>query len=120
MGQRARFLASVSRYPFDRERLRHEPPAALTHNGNGSRKANPTMMFKLAQSASRHRRRLNGYHQNVLVIEGQFVIDGVQQNAARSKALKTQLLTIDRALTLMRPGVRSQRLRQRNDAWYKF
>jgi len=36
--------------------------------GSGSRKASLTMIFKLAQSASRRWRRLNGHHQAVLVL----------------------------------------------------
>jgi len=40
------------------------------------------MMFKLAQSASRRWRRLNGHHQIVLVLEGKVFTDGVLQIAA--------------------------------------
>ncbi|MEI8070656.1 MAG: IS256 family transposase [Planctomycetota bacterium] len=50
--------------------------------GSGSRKASLTMMFKLAQSASRRWRRLNAHHQIVLVLEGRIFTDGVLQNAA--------------------------------------
>jgi hypothetical protein len=58
-------------------RLRHRRT-----KGSGSRKASLTMMFKLAQSASRRWRRLNGHHQIVLVLEGKVFTDGVLQNAA--------------------------------------
>jgi len=50
--------------------------------GSGSRKASLTILFKLAQSASRRWRRLNGDHQIVLVLEGKVFTDGVLQNAA--------------------------------------
>jgi putative transposase len=39
-------------------------------------------MFKLAQSANRRWRRLNGHQQIVLVLEGKVFTDGVLQNAA--------------------------------------
>jgi len=58
-------------------RLRHRRT-----KGSGSRKASLTMMFKLAQSASRRWRRLNGHHQLALVLEGRIFTDGVLQNAA--------------------------------------
>jgi putative transposase len=58
-------------------RLRHRRT-----KGSGSRKASLTMMFKLAQSASRRWRRLNGHHQLVLVLEGRIFTDGVLRNAA--------------------------------------
>lgn len=50
--------------------------------GSGSRKASLTMMFKLAQSASRRWRRHNGHHQIVLILEGKVFAAGVLQNAA--------------------------------------
>lgn len=62
---------------FSTIRLRHRRT-----KGSGSRKASLTMMFKLAQSASRRWRRLNGHHQLVLVLEGKVFTDGVLQNAA--------------------------------------
>ena len=62
---------------FSTIRLRHRRT-----KGSGSRKASLTMMFKLAQSASRRWRRLNGHHQIVLVLEGKVFTDGVLQNAA--------------------------------------
>ena len=58
-------------------RLRHRRT-----KGSGSRKASLTMMFKLAQSASRRWRRLNARHQIALVLEGRIFTDGVLQNAA--------------------------------------
>ncbi len=62
---------------FSTSRLRHRRT-----KGSGSRRAGLTMMFKLAQSASRRWRRLNGHHQLVLVLEGRIFTDGVLQNAA--------------------------------------
>jgi putative transposase len=62
---------------FSTIRLRHRRT-----KGSGSRRASLTMMFKLAQSASRRWRRLNGHHQIVLVLEGKIFTDGVLQNAA--------------------------------------
>ena len=62
---------------FSTIRLRHRRT-----KGSGSRKASLTMMFKLAQSAGRRWRRLNGHHQIVLVLEGKVFTDGVLQNAA--------------------------------------
>jgi transposase-like protein len=62
---------------FSTIRLRHRRT-----KGSGSRKASLTMMFKLAQSASRRWRRLNGHQQIVLVLEGKMFSDGVLQNAA--------------------------------------
>jgi putative transposase len=58
-------------------RLRHRRT-----KGNGTRKASLTMMFKLAQSAEKHWRRLNGHHQIVLLLEGKVFTDGVLQHAA--------------------------------------
>jgi hypothetical protein len=40
------------------------------------------MMFKLAESASRRWRKLNGHQQIILVLEGRIFTDGVLQNAA--------------------------------------
>ena len=62
---------------FSTIRLRHRRT-----KGSGSRKASLTMMFKLAQSASRRWRRLSAHHQIVLVLEGSIFTDGVLQNAA--------------------------------------
>lgn len=58
-------------------RLRHRRT-----KGNGTRKASLAMMFKLAQAAEKHWRRLNGHHQIVLLLEGRIFTDGVLQHAA--------------------------------------
>ncbi len=58
-------------------RLRHRRT-----KGSGSRKASLAMMYKLAESAARRWRRLNGSHQLTLVIQGRIFTDGVLQNAA--------------------------------------
>ena len=58
-------------------RLRHRRT-----KGSGSRRASLAMMYKLAESAARRWRRLNGSHQLTLVIQGQIFTDGVLQNAA--------------------------------------
>lgn len=58
-------------------RLRHRRT-----KGNGTRRASLTMMFKLAQAAEKHWRRLNGHQQIVLLIEGKIFTDGVLQHAA--------------------------------------
>ena len=62
---------------FSTVRLRHRRT-----KGSGSRKASLTMMFKLAQSAGRRWRRLNGHHQLVLVLEGKMFTNGALQNTA--------------------------------------
>ena len=58
-------------------RLRHRRT-----KGNGTRKASLTMMFKLAQSAEKHWRRLNGHQQITLLIQGRTFTDGILQHAA--------------------------------------
>ena len=58
-------------------RLRHRRT-----KGNGTRRASLTMMFKLAQAAEKHWRRLNGHQQIVLLLEGRIFTDGVLQHAA--------------------------------------
>jgi len=58
-------------------RLRHRRT-----KGNGTRKASLTMMFKLAQSAEKHWRRLNGHLQITLLIQGRTFTDGILQHAA--------------------------------------
>lgn len=58
-------------------RLRHRRT-----KGNGTRKASLTMMFKLAQAAEKHWRRLNGHQQIVLLLEGHTFTDGILQHAA--------------------------------------
>ena len=59
-------------------RLRHRRT-----KGNGTRRTSLAMMFKLAESASKKWRRLRGYEQITLVIQGQQFVDGtLQENAA--------------------------------------
>jgi transposase-like protein len=58
-------------------RLRHRRT-----KGSGSRRACLAMMFKLAESAERRWRRLNGSHQLALVVQGRIFTDGILQNAA--------------------------------------
>ena len=56
-------------------RLRHRKT-----KGNGSAKASLTMMFKLAQSASKGWRKLRGHHHIPDLIRGIKFIDGVSEN----------------------------------------
>jgi putative transposase len=58
-------------------RLRHRRT-----KGSGSRRASLTMMFKLAQSAQKGWRRLNGHQHIVHLLEGKTFIDGIMQDAA--------------------------------------
>ena len=58
-------------------RLRHRRT-----KGSGSRRASLTMMFKLAQSAQKGWRRLNGHQHITHLLEGKKFIDGVLQDAA--------------------------------------
>lgn len=58
-------------------RLRHRRT-----KGNGTRRASLTMMFKLAQSAEKRWRRLNGHEQLVPLLQGQLFQDGILQPAA--------------------------------------
>lgn len=58
-------------------RLRHRRT-----KGNGTRRASLTMMFKLAQSAQKRWRRLNGHQLLTLLIEGKTFVDGILQLAA--------------------------------------
>jgi putative transposase len=59
-------------------RLRHRRT-----KGSGTRRTSLAMMFKLAESASKKWRRLRGYEQITLVIQGQLFVDGtLQENAA--------------------------------------
>jgi len=58
-------------------RLRHRRT-----KGNGTRRASLTMMFKLAQSAEKRWRRLNGHEQLVPLLEGRSFLDGILQPAA--------------------------------------
>jgi transposase-like protein len=58
-------------------RLRHRRT-----KGNGTRRASLTMMFKLAQAAQKHWRRLNGHEQIALLLLGKVFTDGILQHAA--------------------------------------
>jgi len=58
-------------------RLRHRRT-----KGNGTRRASLTMMFKLAQAAQKHWRRLNGHEQIALLLLGNVFTDGILQHAA--------------------------------------
>lgn len=58
-------------------RLRHRRT-----KGNGTRRASLTMMFKLAQSAEKGWRRLNGYELIKPLLEGRSFVDGILQPAA--------------------------------------
>ncbi len=56
-------------------RLRHRKT-----KGSGTRRASLTMMFKLAESASKRWRRLNCHERITLVIEGRSFKDGIMQD----------------------------------------
>jgi transposase-like protein len=58
-------------------RLRHRRT-----KGSGSRRASLAMMFKLAQSAQKRWRRLNGHQHIAHLLQGKMFIDGVMQDAA--------------------------------------
>jgi len=58
-------------------RLRHRRT-----KGSGSRRASLAMMFKLAQTAQKSWRRLNGHAHIVHLLEGKTFIDGIMQDAA--------------------------------------
>lgn len=58
-------------------RLRHRRT-----KGNGTRRASLTMMFKLAQSAQKRWRRLNGHALIIPILEGKTFQDGLLQDAA--------------------------------------
>ncbi len=58
-------------------RLRHRKT-----KGSGSRRTSLAMMFKLAQSAQKRWRRLNGHEQISFLIQGRVFKDGVMQEAA--------------------------------------
>lgn len=62
---------------FSTIRLRHRRT-----KGSGSRKASLAMMFKLAQSAQKKWRRLNGHEQLPLLMQGRQFVDGELQDAA--------------------------------------
>lgn len=58
-------------------RLRHKRT-----KGSGSRRTSLAMMFKLAQSAQKRWRKLNGHLKIIPLLEGKKFVDGVQQDAA--------------------------------------
>ena len=59
-------------------RLRHRRT-----KGSGTRRASLTMMFKLANSAEKRSRRLNGHQQIIPLLEGKKFVNGqLQQDAA--------------------------------------
>jgi putative transposase len=58
-------------------RLRHRRT-----KGNGTRRASLTMMFKLAQSAQKRWRRLNGHEQIIPLLQGKLFHDGILIPAA--------------------------------------
>jgi putative transposase len=62
---------------FSTIRLRHRRT-----KGSGTRRASLTMMFKLAQSAEKRWRRLNGHEQISHLLQGKKFIDGLRQDAA--------------------------------------
>jgi putative transposase len=58
-------------------RLRHRRT-----KGSGTRRASLAMMFKLAQSAQKRWRRLNGHAQITYLLQGDKFVDGIRQAAA--------------------------------------
>jgi putative transposase len=62
---------------FSTVRLRHRRT-----KGNGTRRTSLAMMFKLAQSAEKHWKRLHGHQLVAYVLEGKSFVDGVMQDAA--------------------------------------
>ncbi len=58
-------------------RLRHRRT-----KGSGTRRASLSMMFKLAQSAQKKWRRLNGHEKIVSLMEGKIFVNGEMQDAA--------------------------------------
>jgi len=58
-------------------RLRHRRT-----KGNGSAKACRVMILKLAQSAQRNWRKLNGQDKIILILQGNKFVDGLLLNAA--------------------------------------
>ena len=63
-------------------RLRHRKT-----KGNGTAKASVTMMFKLAQSASKKWRRLRGHHHISDLIRGVRFVDGVREDQLKEEEL---------------------------------
>ena len=62
---------------FSTIRLRHRRT-----KGSGTRRTSLAMMFKLAQSAQKGWRRLNGHEKIIPLIQGKTFVDGVLQDAA--------------------------------------
>jgi transposase-like protein len=62
---------------FATVRLRHRRT-----KGSGTRRTSLAMMFKLAQSAEKHWKRLHGHQLVAYVLEGKSFVDGVMQDAA--------------------------------------
>ena len=58
-------------------RLRHRKT-----KGSGTRRTSLAMMFKLAQSAQKRWKRLNGHEQIIHLLQGKQFVDGVLQDAA--------------------------------------
>lgn len=58
-------------------RLRHRKT-----KGNGTRKTSLVMMFKLAESAAKRWRRLNGHEHIIALFEGKKFVNGILQDAA--------------------------------------
>ena len=63
-------------------RLRHRKT-----KGNGTAKASVTMMFKLAQSASKKWRRLRGHHHIPDLIRGVRFVDGISEHQLKEEEL---------------------------------
>ena len=63
-------------------RLRHRKT-----KGNGTAKASVTMMFKLAQSASKKQRRIRGHHHIPHVIRGVRFVDGISEHQLKEEEL---------------------------------
>ena len=61
-------------------RLRHRKT-----KGSGTRRTCLAMMFKLAQSAEKRWRMLNGYKQIIPLLEGKTFVDGILQDAKKKK-----------------------------------
>ena len=62
---------------FSTIRLRHRRT-----KGSGTRRTSLAMMFKLAQSAEKRWRRLDGHEHIVPLLQGKLFIDGIMQDAA--------------------------------------
>ncbi|MGB7640362.1 MAG: transposase, partial [Terriglobales bacterium] len=62
---------------FSTIRLRHRRT-----KGSGTRRTSLAMMFKLAHSAEKRWRRLDGHEHIVPLLQGKLFIDGIMQDAA--------------------------------------